>query len=250
MSDTNEEPPEETRRPFASYTSTDHARVALSARLFTLAGYAHQALIPENAASHDALDAGIDVALDIMRQARDIMDAAVIAAYESGLTWQPIGQLLSSRGTGTEGITRQSAWNKYAPAVTGFHEQLAGAADRAERGEDPIERGHGPWSRRICDTASYAPRLENVASTVEYPAALAPVRKPGEFTGTLSNPATACSAPIHAGVRGPDQRPGQCRYTPGPDGFIDDGERVWLVCTLGEGHRGEHQLAGTVEDGW
>ena len=173
MSDANEEPPEETRRPFASYTSTDHARVALSARLFTLAGYAHQALIPENAASHNALDAGIDVALDIMRQARDIMGAAVIAAYESGLTWQQIGQLLSSRGTGTEGITRQSAWNKYAPAVTEFHQQLSGAVGRTERGEDPIERGHGPWPRE-----SATPRATRRASRTWPPPSSTPPLSP------------------------------------------------------------------------
>ncbi len=191
MSDANTEPPDAERRPFESYTSTDHARVALSYELFSLAGTCHQALIPEKAAGDGWPDAGIKVAQSVMSAARDIMDAAVVAAYESGLTWEQIGRAFTT-GQGDDGITRQSAWTKYAPAVGQFHEQLADAIDRAERGEDPVDYSRGPWPKRICNTESYAPRLENVTSTVEYPGTLGPVRKPGEFTAALSDPATAC----------------------------------------------------------
>jgi len=201
MSDANTEPPDAERRPFESYTSTDHARVALSYELFSLAGTCHQALIPEKAAGDGWPDAGIKVAQSVMSAARDIMDAAVVAAYESGLTWEQIGRAFTT-GQGDDGITRQSAWTKYAPAVGQFHEQLADAIDRAERGEDPVDYSRGPWPKRICNTESYAPRLENVTSTVEYPGTLGPVRKPGEFTAALSDPATACSAQI-AGSAGP-----------------------------------------------
>ncbi len=247
MSDANTEPPDAERRPFESYTSTDHARVALSAQLFSLAGTCHQALIPENAAGDGWPDAGIRVAQSVMSAARDIMDAAVVAAYESGLTWEQIGQALGEPGQGG-GITRQSAHTRYAPAVAGFREQLAAAIDRAERGEDPLTETK-PWPRRICDTESYAPRLENVTSTVEYPATLGPVRKPGEFTATLSDPDTACSAQIAAGVRGPDAYPLGCRYTEQLDDFYtDDGLRGWLACTLLEGHRGKHNLAVRTEE--
>jgi len=246
MSDANTEPPDAERRPFESYTSTDHARVALSYELFSLAGTCHQALIPEKAAGDGWPDAGIKVAQSVMSAARDIMDAAVVAAYESGLTWEQIGRAFTT-GQGDDGITRQSAWTKYAPAVGQFHEQLADAIDRAERGEDPVDYSRGPWPKRICNTESYAPRLENVTSTVEYPGTLGPVRKPGEFTAALSDPATACSAQI-AGVRGPDARPLGCRYAQElDDPYGDDGMYGWLACTRHEGHRGKHNLAVRTE---
>ena len=43
-------------------------------------------------------------------------------------------------------------------------EQLAAAIDRAERGENPVDYSTGPWSRRICNTESYAPRLDQAAA--------------------------------------------------------------------------------------
>ncbi|HEX3922108.1 MAG TPA: hypothetical protein VHY31_07470 [Streptosporangiaceae bacterium] len=233
-------------RLFTTYTSTDHARVELSARLFALAGECHEALIPENAAGDGWPNAGIKVAQDIMSAARGIMDAAVVAAYESGLTWQQIGRAFTT-GQGDDGITRQSAHTKYAAAVAQFHEQLAAAIDRAERGENPVDYSRGPWPKRICNTESYAPRLDQ-AATVDYPAVLGTPAKPGEFTATLSDPATACSAQIAGGVRGPDARPLGCRYTEQlDDPYGDDGMYGWLACTSHEGHLGDHHLAVRTE---
>ena len=87
-----------------------------------------------------------------------------------------------------------------------------------------------------------------MTSTVAYPATLGPVRKPGEFTATLSDPDTAVSAQI-AGVRGPDAYPLGCRYTEElDDPYEFDGLRGWLACGLHEGHRGRHQLAVRTEE--
>lgn len=246
MSNANSEPASAEKRLFRSYTSTDHARVELSAQLFTLAGTCHQALIPERAAGDGTPDAGIEVARTIMNAARDIMDAAVVAAYESGLTWERIGQALGGRGIGTEGVTRQSAWTRYAPAVSQFHEQLAAAIERTERGEDPVDYSAGPWPRRICNTESYAPRLDQAAA-MDYPAVLGTPARSGQFTAALSDPDTACSAQL-AGVRGPDEPPLGCCYTQQlDDPYEDDGMYGWLACTLREGHRGKHNLSVRTE---
>jgi hypothetical protein len=128
-------------RPFASYTSTDRARVQLAASLLTLAGTCHQALIPERATGDGPFDAGI-------RMAQTIMDAAVIAAYESGQAWEQIGRAMGPQGQGSSGITCQSAHAKYARAVGEFHEQLIAGIDRAERGEKPVDWTRGPWPKR------------------------------------------------------------------------------------------------------
>jgi hypothetical protein len=239
--------PEDGGRPFASYTSTDHARVKLGADLFTLAGLAHQALIPERAAGEGTPDAGIEVARQIVSKAQDVMEAAVIAAHESGLTWEQIGRALGGRGAGAEGITRQSAWTKYAPAVSQFHEQLADALDRARRGEKPVDYSRGPWPKRVCNTDSYAPLLDQTA-TVDYPAVLGTPAGPGQFTAALSDPATAFSAQI-SGARGPDTNPVSCRYTEALDDPYEAGDGMygWLSCTLREGHPGRHQLSVATE---
>lgn len=175
MSNEATEDPAGERRPFAGYTSTDHARVQLAAELWSLASTCHQALIPEDAAGEGWPDAGIHVAETIMSAARKIMDAAVIAAYESGLTWEQIGRALGPQGQGG-GITRQSAHAKYAGAVGEFHEQLIAGIDRAGRGEKPVDWERGPWPKRICDTAKYAPLLDTVA-TADYPDSWRPPRK-------------------------------------------------------------------------
>jgi hypothetical protein len=242
----SEEETEDGGRPFASYTSTDHARVKLATDLLMLAGTCHKALIPEREAGEGWPDAGIHVAQSIMSAARAIMDAAVVAAYESGKTWDQIGRAFST-GQGDDGITRQSAHAKYAPVVEQFHEQLLAAAERAGRGEEPIDWARAPWPKRICNTESCAPRLDSAAA-VEYPGVLGTPAKPGELTASLSDPADAVSAQVGGWVRGPDTRPLGCRYSRPLDEPLDDGMDGWVVCTLWEGHRGKHQLAVRTEE--
>lgn len=242
MSDETAETPGDERRPFADYTPADHARVALASDMLFLAGQCHQALIPERWAGDDPpyATAGIRAAASVMERARHLMESAVIAAHESGLTWDQIGRALNRPGT--DGITRQSAHARYAPAVAEFRDQLAEAA----QGPDPDKAG---WTR-VCDTAWYAPYLDRVAATTEHPGMLAPPARPGEFLAGLSDLATAAPAQLAAGVRGPDAPPPQCRYTQElDDPYLDDGTRGWLACIgLPEGHPGRHQLAVTAEE--
>jgi len=237
-------------RPFASYTPADHARVAMAANAMFLAGLCHQAIIPERYASEDVATgtAGIRAALAAVERARNLLESAVISAYESGLTWEQIGRALRPNpgpGGEREGITRQSAHTRYAPAVAEFREQLAAAIARADHDQDPGRTGPA----RVCDTGWYAPYLDKVTATVEHPGMLAPTTKPGEFLGRLSDPDTA--APAHlGGVRGPDTPVPQCSYTEQlAEPYLDDGMYGWLVCTLREGHPGSrHQLAVTTEE--
>jgi hypothetical protein len=241
MSD-DEATPAAEGHPFASYTPADHARVALATDMLMLAGHCHHALIPEWADSEvPPATAAIRAAADIMGAAQRLMEAAVTAAYESGLTWEQIGRALSYRKA--EGITRQSAHAAYSPAVTEFREQLAAAADRTARGGNYYD---GPVSR-ICNTSHWAPRIDQ-AATAEHPGMLAPGAQPGAFLATLSDPATAAPAPIGAGVRGPDERTPWCRYTAELDHPYQDGVYGWLACTLPEGHAGGHQLSVATEE--
>ena len=216
MSD-DETTPAAEGRPFASYTPADHARVALATDMLMLAGHCHHALIPERADREaPPATAGIRAAADILGAAQRLMEAAVTAAYESGLTWEQIGRALSYRKA--EGITRQSAHAAYNPAVAEFREQLAAAAARTARGEDYHD---GPHSR-ICNTPRWAPRIDQ-AATAEHPGMLAPGAQPGAFLATLSDPATATPSPLGAGVRGPDERTPWCHYTAELDDPYEDG---------------------------
>ena len=130
------------------------------------------------------------------------MEAAVTAAYESGLTWEQIGRALSYRKA--EGITRQSAHAAYNPAVAEFREQLAAAAARTARGEDYHD---GPHSR-ICNTPRWAPRIDQ-AATAEHPGMLAPGAQPGAFLATC---------PTRPPPRHPRSAPGSAARTNGPRG--------------------------------
>lgn len=226
----------EALRPFASYTPADHARVAMAADALFLAAACHQAIIPEGAAAEGSppTAAIIGLAGGIVRSAAKLMESAVVTAYEAGATWEQIGRALG------DGITRQSAHARYAPAVAEFREQLAAALGRARPGKDPLA-----GETRICDTAWYAPFLDE-AATVEQPGMLGPPPATGEFLKHLSDPETAAPAQL-AGVRGPDALPPHCRYTQGLDDPYLDGMYSWLTCTLREGHPGRHQLAVTCE---
>jgi hypothetical protein len=214
--------------------------VALASDMLFLAGQCHQALIPERWAGDDApyATAGIRAAASVMERARHLMESAVIAAYESGLTWDQIDRALSHRGA--DGVTRQSAHARYAPAVAEFREQLAGAAGRAAQGLDPGKTG---WTR-ICDTAFYAPYLDEVAAPTEHPGMLAPPTRPGDFLAGLSirPPPRPPSSPRASAAR--TRRRRTAAHTQSlDDPYLDDGTRGWLACTLLEGHPGRHQLA-------
>ena len=181
-------------RPFASYTPADHARVAMASDTMFLAAHCHQAMIPERAAAEGLSPAAaiIAPAAGILRLAAQLLESAVVTAYEAGATWEQIGRALG------DGITRQSAHAKYAPAVAEFREQLAAAIRRAGQGKDPLA---GEAARtRICDTAWYAPFLDE-AVTAEHPGMLGPPPPAGEFLKHLSGPERPARLPARRGAR-------------------------------------------------
>lgn len=217
------------KRPFAAYTPADHAAVQRAATAGFLAAACHRTIVPGWSAPDGDVLPGIRRAREIRDQADRLITESVVAAYEGGATWEQIGRALG-------GITRQSAHERYAPAVAAFHAELAAALKRADRGQDPM----GPaGTRTICNTDFYGPEMDQVATT-EYPMQLGISPKPGAFLATLSDPATATPSPTGT-VRGPDVRPPGCGYH--TDGYDSDDDPTWLVCTLPAGHPGNHQLA-------
>ena len=163
----------------------------------------------------------------------------MVTAYEAGATWEQIGRALG------DGITRQSAHAKYAPAVAEFREQLAAAIRRAGQGEDPLaparRRGRGSVTR------PGMPRSSTRPSPLSIPACSDRRRPPGSSSTHLSARRTAAPAQL-AGVRGPDAQPLRCRHTRELDDPYLDGMYSWLACTLPEGHPGRQQLAVTGEE--
>lgn len=130
------------------------ARLAVSQQAQQLAERATNALVPtgtaEDARSDDAED--VAIAYQLVDEARELLSRAVVEARERGVSWETIG---AEHG----GITRQSAQERYGPALAEWNDAL----DR------PTERS-GPFlSSRLPDgleqPAATAARLDAWAQT-------------------------------------------------------------------------------------
>jgi hypothetical protein len=235
-----QEPAAEPRRPFASYTAADHARVAMAEAAWSTLEAAFRAIVPE-AHRPDGVPPTvlIEAALWVQARAEDLVRAAVIASHEQGLSWSQIG-----RGLGS---SKQAAHERFAEHVTAFRKQLAAHLDALVK--DPDAKPEKPegfefgWGL-VPDTAWYAPQVDAWRAELgELPGAVTPAGNPGDLLARLSDPATAVPGVNGTTARPVDATVPRCRFT--ADSLSEDAEPgEYLVCTLPEGHpETRHQLA-------
>lgn len=225
----------ETSRPAMSYTPSDHARVAMAAATWSVLGSAVDALVPE--LRHEARPTAlIDAARKVHSAAARLMEAAVVASHEQGMTWTQIGSALD--------VTKQSAHERYADNVTGFRQQLAAWLNALAEAPSAKPRAVSSTPPLLVDTAWYAPRLDAWRAELgEVPGVLAAAGRPGELLAQLSDPATAVTGLNGTTARPIDARPLNCRFTAQLDWTSDSDPGDYLTCTGVEGHPGQHRLA-------
>jgi capsid protein len=131
----SDKPAAEAVRAFASYTTADHARVAMAEVAWSTLEAAFRAIVPE-AHRPDGVPPTVllEAALWARARAQDLVRAAVIASHERGLSWTQIG-----KGLGT---SKQAAHERFAGEVTAFRKQLA--ALLAALAEDPDAKPEKP----------------------------------------------------------------------------------------------------------
>ncbi len=229
-------------RRFESYTTADHARVAMAEAAWSTLEAAYRAIVPE-AHRPDGVPPTvlIEAALWARARAEDLLRAAVIASHERGLSWTQIGKGLNT--------SKQAAHERFAGDVTAFRKQLA--AHLAALAQDPDAKPEMPegfefgWCL-VPDTAFYAPLVDAWRAELgEIPGAFTKAGNPGELLAQLSDPATAVTRLNGTTARPVDVDAPRCSFT--ADSVSEDAEPgEYLVCLLPEGHPGKrHQLAAS-----
>ena len=234
---------EPTERPFASYTSADHARISYADTAWLLVGKAYEAALPPRMRlsyiDRPPPTSEIIAARSLATQASRLEILAVLVCHESGCTWEEIGKAL--------GVTRQSAHAKYAEHINNFHDDLVTVLEAIKAGssaDDAIEKlpGRVAALSLVVDTGWHAPRLDAwIAQVGPLPGTMTFGMDPGALLAQLSDPASSVGyyggAARDTGARSP-----RCPFTAESDGG-EPGE--YLVCTATEGHSGRHKLAVT-----
>jgi hypothetical protein len=218
-------------RAFQSFTSADHARVAMAHEAWYVLSEAYRALVPE-LSRETRPTVLIDAAVRVHRAAGHLLRAAVVAGHEQGLSWTQIGIGLD--------VTKQSAHERFAEAVTDFRRSLADHLNALDK--DPAATL--PASGRLYDTARDAPRLDRYRAELgEVPGTMTLAGRPGELLAQLSDPATAVTGVNGTSARPVDARVPWCRFS--AEAAWQEGAEPgeYLRCTAPEGHPGRHQLA-------
>jgi hypothetical protein len=218
-------------RPFDSYTSADHARVAMAQDAWYAMAAAYAALVPE-LRRDPRPTALIEAAVEAHGAAVDLLRAAVVASHEQGLSWSQIGLGL--------GVTKQSAHERFAQDVGEFRRALADHLNALS--DDP--RAELPAAAPVYDTAKVAPRIDRYRVELgEVPGTMSVAGRPGELLAQLSDPATAVTGVNGTSARPVDAPVPRCRFS--ADAAWQEGSEPgeYLACTAAEGHPGRHQLA-------
>lgn len=101
------------------------ARLAVSQQAHELAERAGNALVPTSTEYAHADDAeNVAIAFQLVEAARELLSRAVIEARERGISWETIG---AEHGD----ITRQSAQERYGPALAEWHDALDRPTERS-----------------------------------------------------------------------------------------------------------------------
>ncbi len=239
MSSTDDTDAPQDVRPFSSYTPADHARVAMASQAWTTLEAALRAVVPEAHRAADPISPTspaelIQAARRVQSCAETLLRAAVVASHEQGLTWTQIGHGLT--------VTKQSAHERFAEAVTAFRREVAECQRQlAESDETP----RSPSARAgVVDTAWYAPRIDAWRAELgRLPGAMTPPGQPGELLARLSEAETAITRLNGAWARPIDAPAPHCPFT-AEEAQNENAEMGdYLACTLAEGHPGRHQLA-------
>jgi hypothetical protein len=165
---------------------------------------------------------------------------AVVVSHEAGNRWEQIGRAL--------GVSRQSAHERYAAHVAGFHRDLAAVLDGIDAGKSvqdaigDLQAHDFPAGRTlVVDTEWYAPKLDAwLAEAGPLPGGLNPAAQAGALLTTLSDPATSTGY-RGGGARSADAGWAQCPFTAAFPAAEQPDE--YLACILQQGHGGKHQLA-------
>lgn len=218
-------------RPFDSYTSADHARVAMAKEAWYAMAAAYEALVPE-LRRDPRPTVLIEAAVQAHSAAAHLLRAAVVASHEQGMSWSQIGTGL--------GVAKQSAHERFAPDVTAFRR---GLADHLNALRDDAG-AKLPATAPLYDTATEAPRLDRYRVELgEMPGTMSVAGRPGELLARLSDPATAVTGVNGTSARPVDAPVPRCRFAADMDWHegMDPGD--FLTCTSAEGHPGAHSLA-------
>jgi hypothetical protein len=224
----------EPARRFESYTSADHARVALAERAWTTLDAVNAALVPEGRLPNGTLPTAlIRAALDVQHLAEKLVQAAVVASHERGLSWTQIGQGL--------GVSKQAAHERFAGDVTKFRQALVDHLDALAANPDAdVERP----GTHLVDTAWYAPKLDAWRAELgRLPGGLSPAGRAGELLAQLSDADTAVTGLNGINARHPDSPSPRCRFTAELDWDAESEPGDYFACTEAEGHPGKHKLA-------
>lgn len=226
-------------RPFASYTSADHARIAFAETAWTIATRGYEAVVPERAAGDNPFPP-IFRSTSVLARAQRLEVLAVILSHESGRTWEQIGRAFD--------ITKQTAHQRFATHVNDFHSDLVAVLEAARTGTSVPEaidtlpwRDHTGMRGYVVDTEWYAPMLDAwLVEAGEVPGSMMVAFKPGELLARLSDQATSTGYRSY-GLRGLDAYAPRCPFTADfPDA---DEPGLYLACTMTAGHGGRHSLA-------